>query len=101
MVNNSMRILPEIPANFDLTDARQVALQETLTLKIQKAQAEAEKIVNIFRTLEDPADLLNLLHQHSFVLNSLQALEGEIMEPIFRLWRLGRVTYVRYTRTVS
>jgi len=84
MVNNSMRILPEIPANFDLTDARQVALQETLTLKIQKAQAEAEKIVNIFRTLEDPADLLNLLHQHSFVLNSLQALEGEIMEPIFR-----------------
>jgi len=84
IANNSMRILPALPPSFDLTNARPVLFEENLTTKIQKLQTEAEKVVNIFKTLEDPADLINLLYQHSFVLNSLQSLEGEIMEPIFR-----------------
>ena len=84
MVDSSMRILPEVPTEIVTSLTKSVNLEVEITSKINQLNTEVETVIAKLKTLKNPEELSEITVRHSIILNSLQSLEGEIMEPVFR-----------------
>ncbi len=84
LAKGTVKMLPEAPTVANLASTKHVELEEKLTQKISRLEIEVGKLEKMFNNIRDPEDLVNLLYQHSTVVNNLLTLEGEILEPVFR-----------------
>jgi hypothetical protein len=76
--------MPELPSNLILSNAKQVSFDDALKAKIEAFETESKKVVKLLIQITEPEQITQLVYQHNLVLSTLQNLEGEILEPLFR-----------------
>lgn len=84
MANNSMYVTPELPSNFILSNARQVPFESEILEKIQKFTRDSSRVVDRLRKIKEPENIIQIIFEHNSLLSTLQNLEGEILEPLYK-----------------
>jgi hypothetical protein len=84
IANSTILVLPELPTNFMLNNAKQVSLEDAINRKIRDFTSEATKVVTSFQNMKEAEQISQLIFQHETAMSFLQELEGEIVAPIFK-----------------